>query len=96
MPHQFCERLPMATITYRPKDHVEGSEEAPEVWGCHVALKEDGSFEVSIKGETGLHMLTAAIDALRHIDRLRAEPRFEFRHEGMADMLSSLKTQISL
>jgi hypothetical protein len=86
----------MATITYRPKDHVDGSEEAPEVWGCHVVLKEDGSFEVSVKGETGLHMLSAAIEALRRIDRLRVEPKFEFKHEGVADMLSSLKTQISL
>ena len=86
----------MATITFRPKNHVEGSEEAPEVWGCHVVLREDGTFEVGVKGETGLHMLSAAVDALRRIDRLRAEPKFEFRHEGMADMLSSLKTQLSL
>lgn len=86
----------MATITYRPKNHIEGAEEAPEVWGCHVAMREDGSFEITVKGETGLHMLSAAMDALRRIERLRAEPRFEFRHEGMADMLSSLKTQISL
>lgn len=86
----------MATITYRPKNHIKGAEEAPEVWGCHVAMREDGSFEISVKGETGLHMLSAAMDALRRIERLRAEPGFEFRHEGMADMLSSLKTQISL
>jgi hypothetical protein len=59
-------------------------------------MREDGTFEVSVKGETGLHMLSAAMDALRRLDRLRAEPRFELRHEGMADMLSSLKTQFSL
>lgn len=86
----------MATITLRPKGYIEGSEEAMEVWGCHVALREDGTFEISVKGETGLHMLSAALDALRRIDRLRTEPKFEFRHDGMADMLSSLRTQISL
>lgn len=41
----------MATITYRPKNHIEGAEEAPEVWGCHVAMREDGSFEINVKGK---------------------------------------------
>jgi hypothetical protein len=58
-------------------------------------MREDGTFEMSVKGETGLAMLSAALDALRRIDKLRSEPSFEFQHEGVAETLSSLKTQVS-
>lgn len=85
----------MATITFRPRDYIKRSKETPEVWGCHVFMREDGTFEMSVKGETGLAMLSAALDALRRIDKLRSEPRLEYRHEGMAETLSSLKTQVS-
>lgn len=50
---------------------------------------------MSVKGKTGLEMLQGALDALRRIDKLRSEPRFEFQHEWMAETLSSLKTQVS-
>lgn len=85
----------MATITIRPRNYVKRSKETPEVWGCHVFMREDGSFEMSVKGETGLEMLRASLEALRRIDRLREEPRFEYRAEGMADWLAQMKTQVS-
>lgn len=85
----------MATIIMRPRDHVATPEEAPEAWSCRVAYRTDGTFEMEVKGETGLQMLTAALDALRRVDRLRAEPAFVYQLEGMADVLSSMKTQLS-
>lgn len=85
----------MATITFRPRGYIERSEATPEVWGCHVFMREDGTFEMSVKGETGLEILAAAFEALRRIDKLRRERPFEFHHEDMADTLSQLKTQVS-
>lgn len=32
------------------KNHIEETEEASEVWGCHLALREDGAFEAGVGG----------------------------------------------
>jgi hypothetical protein len=83
----------MAKIVLRPRNWAKCSKETPEVWECNVLMREDGTFEMSVKGETGLEMLTACLDALRRIDRLRAETSFDFRTEGVADLMNELKIQ---
>lgn len=41
-------------------------------------MREDGSFSSEFKGETGNMMMSAAIDALHKIRRLRDEPACAF------------------
>lgn len=68
----------MAKISWNPKPKVRGAPPAPIAWGCYVYMREDGSFETEFKGETGLMMMKAAMDALHTIARLRSEPAYDW------------------
>jgi len=59
-------------------DARDGVDPFPIVWSASIAMREDGTLEVNVKGETGHHMAMAAIDALRSIDRIRQEPALSF------------------
>lgn len=68
----------MAKISWNPKDAVKGQPLSPIAWGCYIYMREDGSFSSEFKGETGNMMMSAAIDALHKIRRLREEPACTF------------------
>lgn len=68
----------MAKISWNPKVAVKGKKPSQIVWGCFVYMREDGSFETEFKGETGHMMMSAAIDVLHKIRRLREEPACTF------------------
>ena len=68
----------MAKISWNPKGTVRGKAPSPIAWGCYVYMREDGSFATEFKGETGFQMMTAAMDALRSIDRVRREPAYDW------------------
>lgn len=68
----------MAKVSWNPKATSGSHNESPVVWGCHVLMREDGSFETEFKGETGFQMMKAAVDTLHAINRLRAEPACNF------------------
>jgi len=71
----------MAKVSWNPAATSNRQSESPVVWGCHVFMREDGSFETEFKGETGSQMMKAAIDTLHTINRLRAEPACNFGNE---------------
>ena len=62
----------------RPADDAGDVSPSPIVWSASIAMREDGTLEVNVKGETGHHMAKAAMDALRSIDRIRQEPALSF------------------
>lgn len=68
----------MAKISWNPKSRVKGQPLSPIAWGCYIYIRDDGSFETEFKGETGLMMMSAAIDVLHKIKRLREELPYDF------------------
>lgn len=68
------------SISHSPRaaDAVETADPSPIVWSASIAMREDGTLEVNVKGETGHHMAKAAMDALRSLDRIRQEPALSF------------------
>lgn len=75
----------MAKITWNPKGPADGKNQSPMVWGCHLFLREDGTFEMDFKGETGFQMAMAAMDALHRIDRVRREQAYDFGASNSRD-----------
>jgi len=71
----------MAKISWNPRGN--GAPEAPVAWGCTIFMREDGAFETDFKGETGLLIMKAAMDALHSLDRLRREPACNFGHGAL-------------
>ncbi len=69
----------MAKITWNPKTSTQSK--SPIAWGCSIFMRQDGTLEMNIKGQTGQQMMKAAMDELHAIHRLRQEPAYGF---GMA------------
>jgi len=74
----------MAKIAWNPKGSVKGKDPSPIAWGCNVFMRQDGTLEMEVIGETGQQMMKAAMDALHAIHRLRQEPAYNF---GVASSL---------
>jgi len=69
----------MTKTKYQKMKQADDPEKARLVWGCHVFLREDGTLEMKVLGETGHAMAMAALEKLRHIERLRREPAYNFK-----------------
>jgi len=67
------------TTKYQKMKQADDPNKARLVWGCHVYLREDGTLEMKVLGETGHAMAMAALDELRRIERLRREPAYSFK-----------------
>jgi hypothetical protein len=52
-------------------------------------MREDGTLEVHVKGQTGHQMMKAAMDELRAIERLRQEPAYNFGRVRHGDRATS-------
>jgi hypothetical protein len=68
----------MARIKWNPKGSTKGENPSPIAWGCSIFMRQDGTLEMEVTGQTGQQMMKAAMGELHAIHRLRQEPAYNF------------------
>jgi hypothetical protein len=67
----------MPKISWNPMAIAE-RKPSSVIWSCSIAMHADGTLETDFHGETGMQIFKAGMDTLQMIERLRAEPGYDF------------------